>query len=82
MIKVKPSYEEYFYRTYPFATHTLVDPPYNAYPISGTKVRIMSKVEALAWIWFNKSSIRRLLFILYLLYNKLDSIKYTIIRRK
>jgi HTH-type transcriptional repressor of NAD biosynthesis genes len=41
----EPSYDEYFKRAYPWATHILVDPPRITYPISGTKIRNMKSTE-------------------------------------
>ena len=41
----EPSYENYFKRAYPWATHILVDPPREVYPISGTKIRNMNTKE-------------------------------------
>ena len=43
----EPSYNEYFSRAYPKAEHILVDPPRIVYPVSGTMLRGMTRVEAI-----------------------------------
>ncbi len=47
----EPSYEEYFNRAYPEATHRIVDYKRIHYPISGTKIRNMkNREEVKKWI--------------------------------
>ena len=47
----EPSYEDYFNRAYPEATHRIVDAKRIHYPISGTKIRKMkSSKEREIWI--------------------------------
>lgn len=47
----EPSYEPYFNRAYPEATHRLVDYKREKYPISGTKIRNMKNIkEREKWI--------------------------------
>ena len=46
----EPSYDSYFRRAYPFAKHILVDVPREHVPISGTKIRDMTKEEGINWL--------------------------------
>ena len=47
----EPSYEDYFHRAYPEATHRIVDAKRIHYPISGTKIRNMNNSkEREIWI--------------------------------
>lgn len=46
----EPSYDPYFKRAYPWATHVVVDEKRVTVPISGTKVRQMTKEEAQKWL--------------------------------
>lgn len=46
----EPSYDPYFKRAYPWATHIVVDEKRIHVPISGTKVRAMNMEEALKWL--------------------------------
>ncbi|MBR4631539.1 MAG: adenylyltransferase/cytidyltransferase family protein [Treponema sp.] len=46
----EPSYDAYFKRAYPWATHIIVDEKRISVPISGTEIRSMSLEEALKWI--------------------------------
>ena len=41
----EPSYGEYFSRAYPEATHVLVDPKRETYPISSTMIRAMELLD-------------------------------------
>ena len=41
----EPSYGEYFARAYPEATHVLVDPKRETYPISSTMIRAMKELK-------------------------------------
>lgn len=46
----EPSYDEYFKRAYPWATHVIVDEKRIHVPISGTEVRTMTMEEAVKWL--------------------------------
>ena len=46
----EPSYDSFFKKAYPEAIHRLVDPERKEVPISGTKIRSMTKEEARKWI--------------------------------
>lgn len=46
----EPSYDDYFKRAYPEATHILIDPPRHFVPISGTACRNMTEKEAKGWM--------------------------------
>ncbi|MBQ0112102.1 MAG: adenylyltransferase/cytidyltransferase family protein [Bacteroidales bacterium] len=46
----EPSYGDYFKRAYPWAEHVIVDEKRVIVPISGTKVRSMTRKEAEVWI--------------------------------
>lgn len=46
----EPSYDEYFKRAYPWAQHIIVDAERIVVPISGTKIRTMTKKQALKWL--------------------------------
>jgi len=46
----EPSYDDYFKRAYPEATHILIDPPRYVVPISGTACRNMTEKEAKGWM--------------------------------
>ncbi len=46
----EPSYDPYFKRAYPWATHVVVDEKRVHVPISGTKVRTMTMEEAIKWL--------------------------------
>ena len=41
----EPSYNDYFKRAYPEATHIIVDAERKTYPISGTLIRAMKEME-------------------------------------
>lgn len=46
----EPSYDPYFKRAYPWATHIVVDEKRIQVPISGTEVRKMTMEEAVKWL--------------------------------
>ena len=46
----EPSYDEYFKRAYPWATHIIIDEKRIHVPISGTEVRTMTMEEAIKWL--------------------------------
>lgn len=46
----EPSYDDYFKRAYPWATHIVVDEKRIHVPISGTEVRLMTMEEAEKWL--------------------------------
>lgn len=41
----EPKYDDYFQRAYPWAEHTVIDPPRTFYPISATMIRNMTNME-------------------------------------
>jgi len=46
----EPSYDPYFKRAYPEATHMILDPGRKHFPVSGTEIRGMDAKEASQWI--------------------------------
>nr|DAD98535.1 MAG TPA: hypothetical protein [Siphoviridae sp. ctTnV63] len=57
----EPSYDEYFKKAYPFATHIIIDTTRTAVPISATIIRDMDAETAKKYITFDEKTIDKLL---------------------
>lgn len=57
----EPSYDEYFKKAYPFATHIIIDTARTAVPISATIIRDMDAETAKKYITFDEKTIDKLI---------------------